>query len=111
MLALDIFMSCSERRLFEGASESASDRADDILCLSSAAAALVKVTMSIFEMSAGESSFVSERIMRSVSVAVFPEPAAAETRRSFPCVSIAVVCAGVKDIFFSAIVYPFSPSE
>ena len=65
----------------------------DIFCLSSAAAALVYVTTSILEISRGFSLSVRERIIRSISTVVLPEPAAAETRRVLSLVSIALVWA------------------
>jgi hypothetical protein len=66
-----------------------SDNALDILALRSAADALVYVTISILEMSEGESASVIERMIRSVSVAVLPEPAAALTSSVLSRVSIA----------------------
>ena len=79
----------------------ASDSADDILSFSSLAAAFVKVTTSIFEISAGESGEVSFPIILLVRTAVFPEPAAAETSMFFPSRFIASSWASVH--FLSAI--------
>ena len=72
------------RRLFPGSSESARFRPRPIRSRNSAAAARVKVTHSIREISAVEFSSVRSRVMRSVRVAVFPDPAAAERRSASP---------------------------
>ena len=82
--------------MLRGDSAIAPPRAEDIFALRSEAADLVKVTMSIFDMSRGSLSRDISRIILSVSVEVFPDPAAALTRRVLPCVSIAASCAGVQ---------------
>ena len=56
------------------------------------AAALVKVTRSSCVMSMGFSGSVTRRSTRSVSTAVLPEPAAAETSSEPPRFSIAFFC-------------------
>ena len=88
-------MSCSVRCLSVGDSASALLTALNILVLRSVAEALVKVTMSILEISAGESGSVIERIILSVRVEVLPEPAAALRRSVLFFVLIAVFCASV----------------
>ena len=89
------FISCFERCLFWGFCASSLDTALNIFALRSAADARVKVTISIFEISAGESGSVIALIIRCVSVVVFPEPAAALKRRVLFFVFIAAICAAV----------------
>jgi hypothetical protein len=89
--------SCDEILLLFWSFAAASQSDEDIRERSSAAAARVNVTTSILDMSAGFSSLVSERMILSVSVAVFPEPAAAETSRVLSVVSIASDCSFVHE--------------
>ena len=77
--ALPSEVSCLDRKEFEGFKASALPSSREILLLSSAAAALVKVTISIEVISAGRSGSVRSLIILSVNVAVLPDPAAADT--------------------------------
>ena len=88
-------MSWPTRRVLPGSARRCSERACEIRRRSSAAAARVKVTARIRVMSSGLSSRVMARIIRSVSAAVLPEPAAAETKRSQPRIFMAAACAAV----------------
>ena len=90
--ALPAAISWRASRLSPGSRASAAESAALMRVRNSPAAARVKVTISISEISAGDSLSVSSRIILSVSVAVLPEPAAADTSRVLPLVSIAVRC-------------------
>ena len=78
----------------------AEDRAFEIFCLSSDAAARVKVTISNLDISVFDSGSLMSLMIRSIRTAVFPEPAAAETRRVFPLVSMALLWAEVHAIIY-----------
>ena len=93
--ALGSFLFCRASARFDGSASHARVMTLPIFSRSSAAAAFVKVTISMREMSAGRFGSHSRRISRSVSTAVFPEPAAAETSRSQPSASMAHSCASV----------------
>lgn len=73
----------------EGRSAQARARRRKSLSLISALAAFVKVTASTSEGFTSESGEVRSRMSRAVRTAVFPEPAAADRRRSLPRCSIA----------------------
>ena len=76
-------------RAFEGSVRTSSSAAEKSLSLISALAAFVKVTASTSEGFTSESGEVRSRMSRAVRTAVFPEPAAADRRRSLPRCSIA----------------------
>ena len=95
-------MSCPERCLFEGSRARASLTALNILVRRSAAEARVKVTISIFEMSAGQSGSVMELMILCVRVVVLPDPAAALRRRVLFLVFIAANWASVHFVAISS---------
>ena len=92
MSAPPSFIIWRQRCLFPGFSARDKVSAFDILLLRSDAAAFVNVTTRIRLMSASLSGSVTERIILSVSVVVFPEPAAALHRRDvFPEKRVAAI--------------------
>ena len=83
------------RFLFPGSSSRSFPRAVSTRSRISAAAAFVKVMTSSLSISAGCSGSVIMRMIRSTRTAVFPLPAAAETRRFRCLVSMTFFCSSV----------------
>ena len=81
-------------------------KAEEIRSRSSDAAARVKVTISRRLRSAGLTGSVRRRMIRSVKVAVLPDPAAADRRSVLPIVDIAALCAGVQILSVDMVIIP-----
>ena len=96
--ALPNIINWSEMRRLDGSSLRRAVRRLVIRAFISPAAATVKVTTRSLETSTGFSLSVIDRMIRSVKVAVLPEPAAAETSRVFPRSSMAFCCCVVNSI-------------
>ena len=86
---------CLRKWTDSGLAAIASSNASAILCRISAAEALVNVTTSSSSTSIGLFSSSTFSIIRVINTFVFPEPAAAETRISFPVAQIAFHWASV----------------
>lgn len=89
--ALWISVSCLSRWAFPGLSSTLAERAWVIRSLIWAAAALVKVTTRSLSISTGCSPSLTICMIRSTNTAVFPLPAAADTRMLLPLASM-VAC-------------------
>ena len=108
--ALWIRVACCFRCSLSGYSINFFSIASRILSFISAAAASVNVTIRSLSTSTGGSSLVSIVIIRSTSTAVFPEPAAADTRifRFLKSMTFCCSCVHVTPIFYAP---PFISSD
>ena len=98
MVQMDAFVSrryCLRKSAFSGSASISFSNASEIFCFIWAAAALVNVIITSLSKSTGLSLSVIIFMIRATSTAVFPAPAAAETRRFLSVVSITVFWASV----------------